>query len=65
VYSWFKGEQAPDNPWDALTLEWTTSSPPIPHNWVNDPVLSTGPYDYGEEYREARQEAAIASQSAA
>ena len=23
-----KGEKAPDDPWDAYTLEWTTSSPP-------------------------------------
>jgi cytochrome c oxidase subunit 1 len=66
VYSWFKGEKAPDNPWDALTMEWTTSSPPIPHNWAGEPVLLNGPYDYGEEYKEARKEAAIAaSQSAA
>jgi cytochrome c oxidase subunit 1 len=61
IYSWFKGEQAPENPWNALTLEWTTSSPPIPHNWVGDPVLATGPYDYGEEYKKARQEAIAAS----
>jgi cytochrome c oxidase subunit 1 len=64
VYSWFKGEQAPDNPWNALTLEWTTSSPPIPHNWVGEPILSTGPYDYGEEYKDARKEAIAASQAA-
>jgi cytochrome c oxidase subunit I len=53
AYSWLRGPQAPDNPWDALTLEWTTSSPPIPHNWAGEPVLTTGPYDYGvDEYDE-------------
>jgi cytochrome c oxidase subunit I len=49
TYSWLRGLQAPDNPWDALTLEWTTASPPIPHNWIGEPVLATGPYDYGVE----------------
>jgi len=47
VYSWLKGEKAPSNPWKALTLEWTTDSPPIPHNWHGEPPLFTHPYDYG------------------
>ncbi len=47
VYSWLKGEKAPSNPWKALTLEWTTDSPPIPHNWHGEPPLLTHPYDYG------------------
>jgi cytochrome c oxidase subunit 1 len=50
VYSWLWGEPAADNPWQALTLEWTTSSPPHPHNWEGEPVLESGPYDYGKEY---------------
>ncbi|AFY68507.1 cytochrome c oxidase, subunit I [Thalassoporum mexicanum PCC 7367] len=49
VISWFKGPIASGNPWDALTMEWTTASPPIPHNWVGEPVMLTGPYDYGVE----------------
>ncbi len=28
-----KGEPASDNPWDAQTLEWATTSPPPPHNF--------------------------------
>jgi cytochrome c oxidase subunit 1 len=47
VYSWFRGAKAPSNPWKALTLEWTTDSPPIPHNWHGEPPLFTHPYDYG------------------
>jgi len=47
IYSWFKGAKAPSNPWKALTLEWTTDSPPIPHNWHGEPPLFTHPYDYG------------------
>lgn len=47
VYSWIAGEKAPANPWNALTLEWTVASPPPEHNFVGQPVLKTGPYDYG------------------
>jgi len=53
VWSWTKGEKAGDNPWNALTLEWTTSSPPIIENWEVLPVLRTGPYDYGMNPKEA------------
>ncbi|MFY7805394.1 MAG: cytochrome c oxidase subunit I [Limnoraphis robusta] len=47
IWSWFKGPLAPDNPWDGLTLEWMTSSPPPIENFEGTPVLRTGPYDYG------------------
>ncbi len=47
VWSWIKGPKAPDNPWDGLTLEWMTSSPPPVENFRGEPVLVTGPYDYG------------------
>jgi cytochrome c oxidase subunit 1 len=56
VISWFKGPKASGNPWNALTMEWTTDSPPIPHNWVGEPVLRTGPYDYGIEPGEAESD---------
>ncbi|MEM8721473.1 MAG: cytochrome c oxidase subunit I [Cyanobacteria bacterium P01_G01_bin.39] len=47
VWSWWKGEKAPRNPWHALTLEWQTASPPIIENFEEEPVLWAGPYDYG------------------
>ncbi|MEQ1946765.1 MAG: cytochrome c oxidase subunit I [Bryobacteraceae bacterium] len=40
------GKQAPDNPWGGTTLEWETSSPPITHNFHEQPVLQHEPYDY-------------------
>jgi len=43
----FKGEKAGDNPWNALTLEWQTSSPPPIINFEKQPVVVRGPYDYG------------------
>ena len=47
VWSVFKGEKAPRNPWRALTLEWQTASPPIIENFEEEPVLWAGPYEYG------------------
>lgn len=47
IWSWFRGEKASPNPWNALTLEWTTDSPPIIENWEVLPVVTHGPYDYG------------------
>ncbi len=41
-----KAPDAPRNPWGGRTLEWTTQSPPIEHNFDVDPVLTHGPYDY-------------------
>jgi cytochrome c oxidase subunit 1 len=47
IWSWSRGAKASDNPWDAMTLEWTTPSPPPIENWPDLPVLTHGPYDYG------------------
>lgn len=47
IFSWQKGELAGDNPWESLTLEWTTSSPPIIEDWEVLPVVNHAPYDYG------------------
>ena len=33
LYSWKYGEEAGDDPWEANTLEWATSSPPPAHNF--------------------------------
>ncbi|MGP1371791.1 MAG: cytochrome c oxidase subunit I [Almyronema sp.] len=47
IWSWHKGPKASGNPWNALTLEWTTASPPLIENWEVLPVVTHGPYDYG------------------
>ncbi len=54
ITSWISGPKAEDNPWQALTLEWTTTSPPPVENWPGEPVLLTGPYDYGRTQHTAK-----------
>jgi cytochrome c oxidase subunit 1 len=50
IYSRFWGPIAPENPWDATTLEWATSSPPPFDNFGgNHPVVYRGPDEYGVE----------------
>lgn len=46
LHSIYRGRPAGSNPWGALTLEWTNSSPPPPENFEKTPVLTHGPYDY-------------------
>jgi cytochrome c oxidase subunit 1 len=47
VMSAFNGAPAGDNPWNALTPEWLTSSPPPVENWKGEAPLVTEPYGYG------------------
>ena len=47
IWSWSRGQNSPDNPWSALTLEWQTTSPPAIENFDGDPIVTHGPYDYG------------------
>ncbi len=47
IYSWIKGPKAEGNPWNALTLDWQTASPPIVENWDGPPPVVKDPYGYG------------------
>ncbi len=39
LWSYFKGKPAGNDPWDAWTLEWSTSSPPPDYNFATIPVV--------------------------
>ena len=41
-----KGARVSDNPWNATTLEWTTTSPPPAHNFAQTPVVHRDAYGY-------------------
>ena len=47
VQSAIQGPLAGDNPWNALTPEWLTSSPPPVENWIGEAPLVEEPYGYG------------------
>jgi cytochrome c oxidase subunit 1 len=46
VRSLTSGKKAPPNPWGSAGYEWATASPPIEHNFHEQPVMKRGPYDY-------------------
>jgi cytochrome c oxidase subunit 1 len=39
IVSLRNGEKAGDDPWDALTLEWDTTTPPKPYNFDVVPIV--------------------------
>src|SRR5256886_4538614 len=48
IRSRFRGPKAPDNPWEATSLEWSTTSPPPFDNFGGrPPVVEHGPNEYG------------------
>ena len=48
-YSIFRGEKAPQNPWNSNTLEWTTPMAHTHGNWPGAlPVVHRWPYDYSK-----------------
>jgi len=48
IYSRFKGKPAPENPWNATSLEWSIPSPPPWNNFgAKHPIVYHDPYQYG------------------
>jgi cytochrome c oxidase subunit 1 len=41
INSYFRGEEAGPDPWDAWTLEWATSSPPPAYNFAVEPTVNS------------------------
>lgn len=46
--SLFSKKKCADNPWGAMTLEWTAATPPIEHNFEGTVICEHGPYEYPE-----------------
>jgi len=48
-YSIYRGPVAPQNPWNATTLEWTTPVEHVHGNWPGElPTVHRWPYDYSK-----------------
>ena len=45
-YSLFAGPKAEQNPWQANTLEWVAPTPPPHGNFLEQPTVYRGPYEY-------------------
>ncbi|MFA9394988.1 MAG: cbb3-type cytochrome c oxidase subunit I [Halodesulfovibrio sp.] len=53
LYGTFKGKPVADNPWGGETLEWKIASP-LPHeNFEEEPVVTSGPYEFLDSARNA------------
>ena len=64
--SLYRGKKATDNPWQANSLEWMTTSPPPLENFHTVPVVYRGPYEYSspqvtEDWLPQAQELAAAT----
>ena len=40
------GTAVDKNPWEATTLEWPTPTPPAHGNFLTEPIVYRGPYEY-------------------
>jgi cytochrome c oxidase subunit 1 len=50
----FRGQKAPQNPWNSNTLEWTTPVEHIHGNWPGKiPAVERWPYDYSRPDKES------------
>jgi cytochrome c oxidase subunit 1 len=49
LISLYRRREAEDNPWGGATLEWRTQTPPPTLNFVGEPDLSRGAYEYPVE----------------
>ncbi|PCJ60527.1 MAG: cytochrome c oxidase subunit I [Planctomycetota bacterium] len=45
-----RGKKVGDNPWNGKTLEWQTQTPPVLFNFDEIPIVTKGPYDYGDDH---------------
>jgi cytochrome c oxidase subunit I len=52
VRTQIRGEKAPEDPWDARTLEWSTPSPPPEYNFAEVPIVTNRDEFWHRKYTE-------------
>jgi cytochrome c oxidase subunit 1 len=52
VRTQIRGEKAPEDPWDARTLEWSTPSPPPEYNFSEVPIVTNRDEFWHRKYTE-------------
>ncbi len=52
IFTIRRGELAPEDPWDARTLEWLTSSPPPEYNFAEVPIVEARDEFWHRKYTE-------------
>jgi cytochrome c oxidase subunit 1 len=55
IHSWRHGRVAPANPWHGKTLEWQVPTPVPLENFLVEPVVTSGPYTWGDPAHEGDQ----------
>lgn len=50
AYTCFYGKKVGEDPWDARTLEWETSSPPKPYNFAFNPIVRSRDQAWENKY---------------
>ena len=53
VHGFLRGEKAGNDPWDARTLEWATTSPPPHHDFDRQPVVNDRDAHWVQKYPES------------
>lgn len=54
LLSLFAGKKAQENPWESSSVAWATSSPPHEHNFIQDPIIYSGPHEFGLMARDGK-----------
>ena len=62
LYSAFRGAKAGANPWNSLSLEWQTPSPPPTTNFLELPRVTGPVYDYGTKPIEEKEKVGAPSE---
>jgi cytochrome c oxidase subunit 1 len=59
IHTCIKGEKCGDDPWDARTLEWATSSPPKDYNFARIPEINARDQVWADKYGKPEEKSGL------